>query len=373
MQSLNRRQWLRTAGLAGAFSLTGGINTLANAEAVVRRLHPKQTGPIRLSSNENPFGPSQKVRQAMTDAFDLACRYPWSWVRELTDMIARREGVTPDHIIITAGSTEGLKITGMAYSWQGGEIVAADPTFQTLLTYSENFGAYVHRVPLDDDLQHDLDGMEKRITANTRLVFVCNPNNPTGTLLPATRMRDFCESVSKKTVVFSDEAYFDYVEERGYPSMVELVKAGLNVIVSRTFSKVYGLAGVRVGYLISRPDIIDRLNRHVVANTNILGIYAAKAALEDKEFYQYSLKKNAESRQIIYNTLDAMSLPYVRSHANFVFFKSGRDISGLMGAMKKENVMIGRPFPPLTDWCRISTGTIEDTEIFCEALMKVLG
>ncbi|MCB0581905.1 MAG: aminotransferase class I/II-fold pyridoxal phosphate-dependent enzyme, partial [Phaeodactylibacter sp.] len=265
-----------------------------------------------------------------------------------------------------------LRISGLAYSWQGGEVVAADPTFQALLTYAEQFGAYVHRVPLDD-LVHDLDAMERRITSNTRLVFICNPNNPTGTLLPADRLRDFCASVSRRTVVFADEAYYDYIQEPGYPSMVELVKDDLNVIVSRTFSKVYGLAGLRIGYLIARPDIARRLQDARAAFNNVIGLQAAMAALGDEDFYRESLERNAESQRMIYQALDQLNLQYIKSHGNFVFFQAQRDIRGLIEEMKKENVLIGRPFPPLTDWCRLSTGTAEDTRLACQALARVLG
>jgi histidinol-phosphate aminotransferase len=375
-QRLDRRQWLRTAGLAGAFAFMGGWPTLGEAATDDALAGPLDVaGPnklVPLSSNENPFGPSPKVREAMAKAFDEACRYPHAFAQEFTQLVAEKEGVPADHIVVTAGSIEGLRISGLAYCWQGGEVVAPDPTFLALLTYAELFGAHIHRVPLDEDLQHDLEAMEKRITSNTRLVFVCNPNNPTGALLPAGKLRDFCATVSRRTVVFSDEAYYDYVEEPGYPSMVELVKEGLNVIVSRTFSKVYGLAGMRIGYLVARPDIAARLRQTRAAYNNILGLHAARAALLDETFYRYSLQKNAESRQLIYTTLDELGLRYVRSHANFVFFESGRDIAGLVSAMEKEGIRIGRPFPPLRQWCRISTGTMEDTALFCEALKRVI-
>ena len=372
MEQLNRRQWLRRASLAGAATLAGSWTNLAGSPIGLETPGLSlQDGLIRLNANENPLGPSEKVRAAMMEAFDVAFRYPFSWQQELTKKLARKEGVTPEHIVVTAGSVEGLRISGLAYSWQGGEIVAADPTFQALLAYAEQFGAFVHRVPLDD-LVHDLDAMERRITANTRLVFICNPNNPTGTILPAGRLRDFCTSVSRRTVVFADEAYYDYVQEPGYPSMVELVKDELNVIVSRTFSKVYGLAGLRIGYLIARPDIARRLNNARAAFNNVVGLYAAMAALEDEAFYRESLKNNAESQRIIYQMLKQMNLQSIQSHGNFVFFQSRRDIRELIEEMKQENVLIGRPFPPLNDWCRLSTGTVEDTQQACSALKKVL-
>ena len=174
-------------------------------------------------------------------------------------------------------------------------------------------------------------------------------------------------------MVFSDEAYYDFIMEPEYPSMVELVKEGMNVIVSKTFSKVYGLAGVRIGYLVARPDIAARLRKNIMAMTNVLAIEAAKVALTDDEFYKFSLLKNQEAKTSLYKTLDDLNLEYIKSHTNFVFFKTGRHISEMIPAMKKEGVIIGRPFPPFYDWCRISTGTEENMAMFDRALKKVLG
>ena len=373
--TFDRRQWLKTAGMAGAFSMFGGVTALANPYEpsplrIVRDNAPN--GNIRLSANENPFGPSQKVREAMMNGFDEMCRYPYAFMREMSDIIAKKHGVTPEHVVLTAGSGEGLKAAGLTYGLHGGEIVAAHPTFLALMDYAQQFGAYVHFVPVDEQLGHDLDAMEKRLTGNTRLVFVCNPNNPTGTILSASKMKNFCENLAKRTVVFADEAYFDYITEPNYPSMVELVKAGLNVIVSRTFSKVYGMAGIRMGYLIARPDIARRLRENTMAQVSVPALLAAKAALEDDEFYRFSLQKNAEALQFLYKKLDEAGLSYVKSHANFVFFKSGKDIRELNTLMAAKNIYVGRPFPPLNDWCRVSTGRMEEMQAFAKALSEVV-
>lgn len=371
MKHINRRQWLKSAGLTSSLAVLGGFN-VANAQRSVSGETAFDEVQIKLSSNENPYGPSENVRKSMTEAFNHACRYPFGYVKELAEAIAKKEGVTTDHIVITGGSTEGLKITGLTYGIENGEIIAADPTFQALLTYAEQWGAYINRVPLNDNLTHNLDEMDRRITQATRLVFICNPNNPTGTILKANDLKSFCETNSKRTVIFSDEAYYDYITEPGYPSMVELVKDGQNVIVSRTFSKIYGLAGVRIGYLIARPDIAKRLNKHVVAGTNVLAIAAAITSLQDKEFYSYCLEKNREAKSYLYSLFDGMAIDYIKSHTNFVFFHSGRPIGGLIKEMRNKNVYIGRPFPPLLDWCRISTGTMDDMKKFGIALKSVI-
>ena len=328
---------------------------------------------LELNANENPYGPSRKVRAAIANSFDRACRYPFKTISPLVEMIAEKEGVPKDCVVVTGGSTEGLTTAGLIYGLGGGEIIAADPTFQSLLRYAENFGAFIHRVPLNDQLTHDLNAMNSRITSKTSLIFICNPNNPTGTLLERNELKDFCYSADRKAVIFSDEAYYDFITEPDYPSMVELVKEGRNVIVSKTFSKVYGMAGLRVGYLIARPDIANRLRSGVMANTNILAIEAAKTAIQDDEFYKFSIVKNKEAKDYIYKTLDDLHLEYVRSHSNFVFFKSGRHIDELIQAMKKENILIGRPFPPMYDWARISTGTMSEMELFGHALKKVMA
>lgn len=340
----------------------------------VPQLKERPYNPVaKLNSNENPFGPSQRVRKKIIGAFDTACRYPSFIFKPLLEQIAEKEGVSTKHIVVTGGSTEGLKATGLTYCNGGGEIISADPTFQSMMTYAENFGAYVHRVPVDDKMGHDLDEMEKRINSKTRLLFICNPNNPTGTLLDKNKLRDFCISASEKAMVFSDEAYYDFITDPDYPSMVELVKENMNVIVSKTFSKVYGMAGLRIGYLVARPDIAARLQKNIMAMTNVLAIEAAKEALKDDDFYKFSVAKNMEAKTMIYKTLNDLGLEYVASHTNFVFFKSGRHINELIPEMEKENVLIGRPFPPFFDWARISTGTMDDMKLFDQALRKVLG
>lgn len=371
MTQFSRRNWLRTAGLAGAFTMVGGASTLAKPINPASR-GASFNGPVRLSSNENPYGPSDMVRKALTKGFDQACRYPYALDIDLPGMLAEKHGVKPENIVITAGSTEGLKLTGMVYGKDNGELVAATPTYLALLDYAELQGGYINWVPVKKDLQHDLDAMESRVTNRTSLVYICNPNNPTGSLLPGKSLRSFCETVEDRSLVFVDEAYFDYIEEPGYPSMIDLVKEGKNVVVARTFSKVYGLAGLRIGYLIARPDIAERIAEYMVANTNVLAMYGAEAALKDEAFYDFSLQKNKESKDMIYATLDEMGLEYYPSHSNFVFFHTGRDIREVVPAMLEKNVRVGRPFPPLTDWCRISTGKPEDTQLFCEGIKQVM-
>jgi histidinol-phosphate aminotransferase len=189
--------------------------------------------------------------------------------------------------------------------------------------------------------------------------------------LPADTLIDFCNSVSKRAVVFSDEAYYEYIEDPNYPSMIELVKKGENVVVSKTFSKVFGMAGMRIGYLIAKPELAQIIRRNIVAMSNVYAIEGAKEALLDHEFPQFSIQKNKEARTLIYNTLDYLKLPYIKSSTNFVFFKSGKNINELGAQMLEKGISIGRAFPPFYDWCRISTGTLEETELFSQSLISL--
>ncbi len=368
MTRLNRRNWLRLTSLGGTAAVVHPL-TATGAFQTTKITAPSAIA--RLNANENPYGPSERVRRAVMAAFDEGCRYPFVAVAELRKKIAEKEGVSEKHIIITGGSTEGLKAAGLTYGVDSGEIISPDPTYLSLLSYAQQHGAYINRVPLNDKLEHDLDEMARRVTNRTSLVFVCNPNNPTGTIIDRHRIKDFCESLSKRCLVFSDEAYGDFIEETDYPSMLDLVKENANVIVSRTFSKVYGLAGFRIGYLIARPDIAARIRPNVMANTNMLAIHAATEAMQDKEFYEFSLAKNREAKNFLYGLFDELNLRYVKSHTNFVFFQTGMTIQKVVEKMRDQEVNVGRPFPPLTDWCRISTGRMEDLERFGGALRKL--
>ncbi len=383
---MNRRQWLQRTSAAAAGVALGSAaspsmaSAASSTPAVVRPFHPRDVQlervpdtAIRLSSNENPLGPSDAAREAMTASYDEACRYPFRAYPDLINAIAEREDVSPDHVIIGAGSTEVLCMAGAAYGLDGGEIVAADPSYKGLTRYAETMGAYVHRVPLDDDMVHDLDQMARRTTGAAKLVFVCNPNNPTGTVVPADRLRTFCETVSRRAVVFVDEAYYELMDDAHRASMVDLVREGHNVIVARTFSKIYGMAGLRVGYGLARPDIVERLRPYSMGSPNVLGLRAAAASLRDDAFRTMSRQKMAEARMFTYDLLDDLGLDYAPSQASFIFFRTGRPIESVRAAMAEGGVMVGRPFPPFTDWCRVSMSTMDDMQTFATALRDVMS
>lgn len=372
---INRRDWLKSAALTGGAGMITSLGLFPSLTAEEKKkFNPRPlSDSVRLSSNENPYGPSEKVREALTRSFDDGCRYPYSYQEDLLDMLSDKEGIDKDHIVITGGSTEALKVAGIIFTKGGGELIASKPTFLAMMDYAQMWGADVNWVPVDEQMHHNLPEIESRINSNTKMVFICNPNNPTSTLLPAKKFEDFSRRVSDKTLLFSDEAYYEYIDEPNYPSMVKLVKEGKNVMVSRTFSKVYGLAGLRIGYIVAKPDLAQSIRKNVVAFTNVMAIEAAKTALRDDEFYHFSILKNREAKAAIYQALDEMGLPYHDSQTNFVFFKTGKPIAQVHADFMAQGVMVGRAFPPYEDWCRVSTGTFEEMERFKTALKKVLA
>ena len=374
MQS--RRDWFKSSIGIGGLMLTPSILT---AEEIKKYNPRSKSSIVKLSSNENPYGPSERVLNAIKNSFNDACRYPYEFIQELQKTLAKKHDVPIESIVITGGSNEALRITGLAISNKGGNIVAGQPTYLALMNYAEAWGAEIKWVPVDSDKGYDLKKIRGSIDKETNMIFIANPNNPTGTLLNANSLADFCEDISKQTLVFCDEAYYDYINEKDYPSMDYLVRKGENVIISRTFSKVYGMAGLRIGYLVLKPKLADDLfgkyspygRPNIMAQTNVLAVAAASEALKDTDFYKFSLKKANEEKDKIYKLLDYLDLKYVKSSTNFVFFESKKHIDKLSAEMLEKGVRVGRPFPPFYDWCRISTGTSEEVDRFIESMLEV--
>lgn len=366
---MTRRQWLLRTGTATAGLALQPVFTETAVRMSSLAMAGDGTVRAKLDNNENPYGPSERTRRAIIEALGEGCRYPGPQWKELEEMIAKKEGVSPEHVLLGSGSSEILRMAAMAYGPQGGELLTAYPTYEGLENAARTVGAYVHRVPLDKNMVHDLDEMDRRTTQAVRLVFVCNPNNPTGTFVPADRLRAFCREVSRRAVVFVDEAYYEYVEAPEYASMIDLVREGHNVIVSRTFSKIHGLAGLRIGYAFARPDIVARLRQfRTTYSINVLGARAALASYQDTEFHAFSRRKNAEGRAALYRLLESLGYRYIPSHTNFVFFHLKQELLPFREHMQKRGILVARLFPPYTDWCRVSVGTADEMKAFADAL-----
>jgi histidinol-phosphate aminotransferase len=209
----------------------------------------------------------------------------------------------------------------------------------------------------------------------TKLIYVCNPNNPTGNITPDRKLRSFCEDASKKALVFVDEAYHEYVRDRRYKSLVDMVKAGKNVLVSRTASKIHGLAGMRIGFGMAKPEIVSALEPNMTAMSlnNIVGLRAALASYQDIDHQAFCLRKNNEARKVVTDLLDEMGRRYAPSETNFIFFHTGKPIKEFQAEMEKRGVRVGRPFPPYLDWCRLSLVKPEQMSLFVRAFREVMA
>jgi len=329
--------------------------------------------PIRLSFNENPWGPGPKARAAIIESLVDGSRYGAQYGTRLVAAIAKQESVAPERIILGSGSGELLHMLALLVHSRSQTISCAWPTFGQLMGFGEQLGVPVNRVSLDAELRHDLGALAASVTKDTGLLYICNPNNPTGTVVSGTALLEFCRQMASKTLVVVDEAYIDLIEPGATSSMIELARNQANVLVLRTFSKIHGLAGLRVGYGIGHPDTIKALRPLQMVSPNVPGLAAAAASLGDAEFLRTTGERIRADRRRLCEACDALGIGYAPPQGNFVFMKPGMALEDFRGAMKQLGFEVGRPFAPLTDYCRVTVGTTAETNAFIQALRKVKG
>lgn len=368
--TMSRRALFRGGGaLLGAGLLPGwaGMALAQDADTPTGRL-------IRAGTNENPYGPSRVALQAINDSIKLSNQYGGGKRRELVELVASLNGVSPEHVALSTGSGEILKTGGLIASWDEGSIVCADPTYHDLVRYAGRAGSEIIRVPVRDDLSIDLDAIARAIRPDTVMVYLVNPNNPTPTLIYYDELRAFVEEVSKDRMVFVDEAYYEYVEDPRYGTMIDLVAEGRdNVIVARTASKIHGLAGLRVGFGFAHPDLITRINDLKTGAGTHLGVAAAYASYQDEEFQAFTRQKNREAMAIVEDMFEELGVRYIRSPTNFTFFETGIPVDELNEALRAEGIQSGRPFPPFTTWSRISMQTPEEMRYYVATFKRLFG
>jgi histidinol-phosphate aminotransferase len=377
----SRRQWLKSALAAGAglpLSLTLANELMAAPVSRAEWLHgiePKNLNQlVRLGSNENPYGPSEKARKAIIASISEGNRYAHGVAQDLRKVIAAREGVAPENVLLSGGSSELLCLTGMSVGLEGGSVLSAFPTFRLLMDYAQKFNARWDQVNLDDNMVHNLEAIASAVKGDTKIIFVVNPNNPTGTVLDTEKLKSFCIETGKRATVFVDEAYIEFLDQYESKSMVQLVKEGHNVLVCRTFSKIYGLAGLRIGYLIGQPDTLKKIaSKQMWGNYNQAGLAAAAASLEDKDFVAMTRKKNAEARQHLFNYLDSKKWSYGKSVANVVFFPAPIDGKTILEQTEKKGYQIRVWDYAGKEWCRVSIGTLEEMKGFTKAFDQVIA
>ncbi|HSJ25723.1 MAG TPA: aminotransferase class I/II-fold pyridoxal phosphate-dependent enzyme [Longimicrobiales bacterium] len=340
---------------------------------------PFQRGPARLASNENPLGVPDSARQAIVEAIAEGNRYPRLNAR-VAEALARRNGVQLDNVVLGNGSAEILQMTVQAASAGGTDVrvIVADPTFEQVERYATAMHARIVKVPLLANWSHDLDGMRAAALASAgpTLVFICNPNNPTGTLTSCDDIAVLLRSLPDDTWFLIDEAYLEYAHDPGYRPFIAEATSRPNTVVSRTFSKIYGLAGIRLGYAIGTADTIARVSDHAAAtNINHLATAAALACLDDDAYVDRSLDVNRQGMTFAARTLDELGIEYLPSHANFVMHRIRGELRDYIDGMRENNVNVGRAFPPMLGWNRVSIGLPWEMQAWATALgrMRIRG
>ena len=366
--SMSRRALLtRSGGVIGSALLGSAAVSAATTPAVANPMSRSPRPRVRLIANENPYGLSPAARRAMENAADDSWQYSFADEVRLKALIAEREDLSPRHVMIGAGSGEILRIAALVYAGQNSQVIAAHPTFSFLPDYARTLGAQVVEVPLTAEMFHDLDAMARAIGDDTRLMYVCNPNNPTGTFVPGDQLNPFLADVAPRVPVLVDEAYLDLWDDWPTQSAVARVAAGDDVIVTRTFSKLHAMAGLRIGYALARPEIIGRLQQYRMSILNLPGLRAAVASYQDMEYQALSRQRIHQGLALTRGLLDDLGLAYAPSRGNFIFFDTGGSLKAFRDAMGAAGFMVGRPFPPYDSWCRVSMGRVEDMETFAGA------
>ena len=366
--ALSRRGFTKLLGAGAAYAAFR--STLGFSESTPKPVEPKTSDVVRLSSNENPYGPSPAALKAMTAAFALAWKYPDETQEDLVEALAKLNQVSKEQILPGAGSGEILKVSVAAFTGPDKKLVVGDPTFEACAGHAKASRAEVVKVTLNTTYAHDLPKMLE--VPGAGLHYVCNPNNPTASLTPKADLRAFLAKVPRETIVLVDEAYHHFVESSDYESVIPLVKDYPNLIVARTFSKIYGMAGLRCGYCVAQPDKIELMRtQQSWDSVSIMAIVAARASLDDAAQVSNGLKNNSAVRKYVCGELDKLKFSYIPSEANFMMIDMRREVKPLIAAFKDRKVQVGRLFPPLPTFMRVTIGTKPQMERFVAVFKEV--
>lgn len=390
-QTLNRRSWLKQSAFAASGVMTG-ISLVSEASAkpafgmkpayasgLVENYHialqDRENMKARLLANENPWGPSKKAITAIAESASKGNRYVYGSTKKMVQMLAEKEGVGQENILMAAGSTDILEKTAFALCLKGGNVVSADPSYLSLVKTATSIGATWKNIPLTPDYAHDLDAMDKAIDGDTKLVYICNPNNPTGSLTPTDKVKAFCKSASKKVPVFVDEAYLELMDNAAANTTAGLVAEGYDIIVCRTFSKIHGMAGLRVGYMVARPERIEMIRKLVRTEMGmcVTSLEGAMASLQDVAFQNYTRQHNKEGREYVFAELKKAGMDPIPSYTSFILFPIQMPVKEMLDKMLLKGVGIrgyeinGRPY------ARVSIGTMDELKLFTKTLHDIVS
>ncbi len=369
MPRFSRRSFLHLSAAASAAATIHIWNEPMLSAAQRRRHEPHPAGSVMIDSNENPLGPSQSAREAMAQILPHGGRYSDNLTDELVNTFAQIEGIDPAYVTATVGSTPPLALSVLAFTSPQKSYVTADPGFELGMMTATNNGARVVKVPLTKTHAHDVKGM-LAAGSDGGLFYICNPNNPTGTLTPRSDIEYLLGNKPKDSIVLVDEAYIHFAE---MPSALDLVKSRNDVIVLRTFSKVYGMAGIRCGMIIANPELKEKvLQRGGFNFMPITAVVAATTSLKDSNLVPERRRINATIRQQTLQWLGQNGFIYIPSESNCFMVDVKRPGQEVRDAMAKENVFVGRIWPIMPTWVRITVGTQDEMAKFQAAFQKVM-
>ncbi len=364
----SRRNWLKQTSL-GIVSL--GIIPLESFAVSKVEIPIKEEAdliPIYLRSNENPYGPSDLARNAMAKSINSSNRYNWDSISDLISKIAKKDNLAAENILLGAGSTEILDLVARYCAVNKGSFILADPTYNYWTEAVEKLGLTKITVPLTEDKTHDLSAMLNAIQPDTRMIYICNPNNPTGTICEREALVNFINEATKKVIVLVDEAYIDFTNQE---SLVNLVSENKNLIIAKTFSKMYGLAGARIGYGIANSSTIEKISQLQSWNNgsiSVVSVSGALASISDEKFVSETYIRNKNTREYTIKELERLKIQCIPSHSNFVYFSLANYTKDFFEQLKKNNIIGTKIYEEKGKWSRITIGTKKEMEQFIKAL-----
>ena len=362
----DRRQWLKQSTLALA-----GLGLTQNLLAA-EKIKVFAPGPsILLNSNENAYGPSPLARKAIMESYQYSNRYPDDYISSLKKKIASHWAVNEENILLGAGSSEIIGLACQYVSKKKGHIVTADPSYKVWNGQATAFDLSFKRIAMNEEKKYDLDKMLDSIDSDTRMVYICNPDNPTGTIVDIELLKNFTNQAAQKTMVFIDEAYTEYA---ALPSLAAMAVTHPNIIVAKTFSKIYGLAGARIGYAIAHPDTIKKISRFQPwpdANVSLVSATAALASMDDHNFVTDCIQKAEQARNNCYKTFAQLGYEFIPSSANFILFNIDKIKGDFINQMQAKNIYVQFREHFGGKWCRVTMGTLEEMQQFSIALRQL--
>ena len=371
---LSRRGFTKIIGAGAAYAALRPVDELKGSWGSLDvTSRSSKADIVRLSSNENPYGPSPASLKAMTDGFSLAWRYPDEYADMLSEELAKLHNVSVDQVLLGDGSGEILKLCAAAFTGKDKRIVIANPTFEAVARHAGVAKAEVVKIDLTSEYHHDLPGMLAAANG-AGLVYICNPNNPTASITPRKEMSEFLSKLPRQTMVLVDEAYHHYVESSDYESVIPLVKDNPNLIVARTFSKIYGMAGLRCGYCVTQRENVRPMSAHQIFDSvNIMALVAALAGLRDQAHVTQARKLNSEVRKAVCAELDSLGYRYIPSHANFMMIDLRREVRPINAALRNRGIEVGRVFSALPTFMRVTIGTRSQMKVFLKTFREVMA